>query len=71
MKNGSFFMSSYNLTVIAKPFFENHEFVYNSIGGGDGSRTRVRKPIHINFSGCIVSFRIPPPKRRHAGSLVR
>ena len=28
-------------------------------GGGEGSRTPVRKPIHTNFSGCRTLFKIP------------
>ena len=32
-------------------------------GGPDGSRTRVRKPLDITFSGCILCFRIPLGRR--------
>ena len=28
-------------------------------GGGEGSRTPVRKPIHTNFSGCRTLFKFP------------
>ena len=33
-------------------------------GGGGGSRTRVRKPIHIYFSGCRLLFKLPACGRR-------
>ena len=36
-------------------------------GGPDGSRTRVRKPLDMTFSGCILSFRIPLVRRRQTG----
>ena len=32
-------------------------------GGPDGSRTRVRKPLDITFSGCILCFRFPLDRR--------
>ncbi len=32
-------------------------------GGPDGSRTRVRKPLNMTFSGCILCFVIPLGKR--------
>ena len=38
------------------------------IGGGEGNRTPVRKPLHTAFSGCIPSFESPPHRRRWAGS---
>ena len=33
-------------------------------GGPDGSRTRVRKPLDMNFSGCIPFFEIPLVRRQ-------
>ena len=35
-------------------------------GGGDESRTRVRKPIHTNFSGCRMLFEIPESGGQHS-----
>ena len=42
-------------------------WVLFSFGGGDGNRTRVRKPLDMTFSGCILSFRIPLVRRRQTG----
>ena len=36
-------------------------------GGADGSRTRVRKPLDITFSGCILFFGIPLAGRQQTG----
>jgi len=33
-------------------------------GGGEESRTPVRKPIHANFYECSLSFKIPSLNRR-------
>ena len=33
-------------------------------GGPEGSRTPVRKPLDITFSGCILSFLLPLERRR-------
>ena len=38
-----------------------------SLGGGEGSRTPVRKSIRANFSGRSFSFKIPSAGRRKAG----
>ena len=35
-------------------------------GGGEGSRTPVRKPIHTNFSGCRMLFKIPGSGGQHS-----
>ncbi len=35
-------------------------------GGGEGSRTPVRKPIHTNFSGCRMLFKIPGLGGQHS-----
>ena len=35
-------------------------------GGGEGSRTPVRKPIHTNFSGCRMLFKIPESGGQHS-----
>ena len=34
------------------------------IGGGDGNRTRVQKPLHMTFSVGSLSFEIPLCRRR-------
>ena len=44
------------------------EFDASSSGGGGGSRTRVRKPLHPAFYECSLSFKVPSPERRWAGS---
>ena len=36
-------------------------------GGGEGSRTPVRKPLNITFYECISSFVIPLARRRRTG----
>ena len=36
-------------------------------GGGDESRTRVRKPIRTTFYECSLSFKIPLLLRRQTG----
>ena len=43
----------------------------NFIGGDGGTRTRVRKPIHMSLSECSLSFNIPSPDRRQTGYLVQ
>ena len=35
-------------------------------GGGEGSRTPVRKPVHTNFSGCRMLFKIPQKGGQHS-----
>ena len=35
-------------------------------GGGEGSRTPVRKPVHTNFSGCRMLFKIPEKGGQHS-----
>lgn len=41
------------------------------LGGGEGSRTPVRKPLTMAFSECSLSFRIPLTGRRQAGFRLR
>ena len=40
-------------------------------GGGEGSRTPVRKPIHTNFSGCRMLFKIPGSGGQHSNCPLR
>lgn len=42
--------------------------VFGSVGGGEESRTPVRKPVHTAFFGCSRLFAFPPPPaKRQAG----
>jgi len=42
-----------------------------NFGGGEGSRTPVRKPLAIAFFECSLSFGIPLTGRRWAGFRLR
>ena len=42
-----------------------------SIGGGEGSRTPVRKPLTDAFYECILCFRIPPTQRSQTSYALR
>jgi hypothetical protein len=47
---------------------KNHEPVNRFVvlhGGGDGSRTRVRRPRYMNFYGCSETFKCPQDARFH------
>ena len=43
----------------AKPPAKKQVFVQYPIGGGDESRTRVRKSIRTTFYECSLPFKIP------------
>ena len=65
------YKSIYNQTKNPKPSPIGNNFGLFAFGGDGGNRNRVRKPIHIAFSGCSQSFGIPSEVRRLTGLLPR
>ena len=58
-------------TLVTKYPLKNKVFVQYLFGGGDGNRTRVRKPFPENFSERSRSFKIPSFPCRAAGRKTR
>ncbi len=54
------------ITFAAKPPQKKKVFIQYCSGGGEGSRTPVRKPVHTNFSGCRMLFKIPESGGQHS-----
>ena len=49
------------------PLVEHRGFVWLTCGGGDGSRTHVRKEFSVGVSGVQAIYNIPSASRRSSG----
>lgn len=66
-----FFSKNVKIHAISGFFPIYVDFHFAKLGGGDESRTRVRKSIHATFYERSLSIKIPNKSRRQTGCYYR